>query len=52
MACCFQCNNHKGNRTPQEAGMTLARQPRQVSIHTKHKLLAADSRGWDKYLFA
>ena len=52
VACCFPCNNHKGNRTPQEAGMTLARQPRQVSLHAKHKLLAADSRGWDKYLFA
>src|SRR5664279_6635585 len=50
VACCFPCNNHKGHRTPQEAGMTLARQPRQVSLHAKHKLLAADSRGWDKYL--
>ena len=52
VACCFPCNNHKGNRTPQEAGMTLARQPRQVSIHAKHKLLAADSQAWHKYLFA
>ena len=48
----FPCNNHKGNRTPQEAGMALARQPRQVSLHAKHKLLAADSQAWDKYLFA
>ena len=52
VAACFPCNNRKRNKTPAEAGMTLARQPRQVSIHTRHKLLAADSRAWDKYLFA
>ena len=27
VACCMKCNNRKGNRTPQEAGMTLIRQP-------------------------
>jgi hypothetical protein len=32
--------------------MVLARQPRQISIHAKHKLLAGDARTWDKYLFA
>jgi hypothetical protein len=52
VAACFPCNNRKRNKTPAEAGMTLARQPRQVSIHARHKLLAADSRAWDKYLFA
>ena len=52
VACCFACNNKKGDRTPQEAGMVLARQPRQISIHAKHKLLAGDSHTWDKYLFA
>lgn len=52
VACCFPCNNKKGNRTPQEAGMELSKQPRQVSIHAKHRLMAGDSVVWDKYLFA
>ena len=51
VACCFSSNNRKGDRTPQEAGMVLAKQPRQISIHAKHKLLAGDARTWDKYLF-
>src|SRR5205823_1597385 len=42
VACCFPCNNRKGNRTPAEAGMALAKQPRQISIHAKHRLLAGD----------
>jgi 5-methylcytosine-specific restriction endonuclease McrA len=48
----FACNNKKGDRTPQEAGMVLARQPRQIGIHARHKLLAGDAHTWDKYLFA
>lgn len=51
VACCFPCNNHKGNRTPQEAGMALTRQPRQISIHAKHRLMIGDEQIWDKYLF-
>src|SRR5437762_4360627 len=27
VACCHGCNNKKGNRTPEEAGMKLARAP-------------------------
>ena len=30
VACCHPCNNRKGSRTPEEAGMKLARQPRPV----------------------
>jgi 5-methylcytosine-specific restriction endonuclease McrA len=51
VASCFSCNNLKGDRTPREAGMTLARQPRQLSIHAKHRLLAGDMQEWDRYLF-
>jgi 5-methylcytosine-specific restriction endonuclease McrA len=51
VACCFPCNNRKGNRTPVEAGMVLAKAPRQVSIHAKHKMLAGDQAVWDRYLF-
>ena len=28
VCCCLKCNNKKGNRTPQEAGMSLRRHPR------------------------
>jgi 5-methylcytosine-specific restriction endonuclease McrA len=52
VACCFACNNRKGDRTPQEAGMVLVKVPRQIGVHAKHRLLASDSKAWDKYLFA
>jgi 5-methylcytosine-specific restriction endonuclease McrA len=52
VACCFACNNRKGNRTPQEAAMSLLRAPRQISIHAKHKLLSGDQEGWAEFLFA
>lgn len=48
---CKKCNNRKRDRTPQEAGMVLAKQPRQISIHAKHRLLASDQESWEKYLF-
>ena len=51
VACCFGCNNRKGNRTPVEAGMMLAKQPRQVGAHAKHRLMAGNADVWDKYLF-
>jgi len=52
VASCFRCNNKKGNRTPQEAGMTLLRPPLPIGVHAKHRLLAGDDHGvWDKYLF-
>lgn len=51
VACCFSCNNRKGNRTPAEAGLTLMKTPRQIGIHAKHRLLAGDQKAWEKYLF-
>jgi len=51
VACCFPCNNRKGNRTPQEAGMVLAKQPRQITIHTKHRLMIGDESTWERYMF-
>lgn len=51
---CTACNNRKGSRTPEEAKMKLARQPRPFSLHTSRHLMRmlgnADSR-WRKYLF-
>jgi len=49
---CFRCNNKKGDRTPEEAGMKLRRKPRKPSYFT---LLFAtrkipDER-WKEFLF-
>ena len=51
VACCLPCNNRKGNRTPQEAGMVLAKPPRQISIHAKRRLMAGNETAWNQYLF-
>lgn len=54
VACCHPCNNRKGNRTPEEAGMKLLRPPRPFSLHTSRhlmRLLAKSDEQWKKYLF-
>ncbi|PYT21636.1 MAG: HNH endonuclease [Acidobacteria bacterium] len=54
VACCHHCNNRKGNRTPEEAGMRLVRQPRPFSLHTSRhimRLLGKSDEQWRKYLF-
>jgi len=54
VACCNPCNNRKGSRTPEEAGMKLARQPRPFSLHTSRHLMRLLGKGddqWRKYLF-
>jgi 5-methylcytosine-specific restriction endonuclease McrA len=54
VACCHHCNNRKGNRTPEEAGMRLARAPRPFSLHTSRhlmRLLGKSDDQWRKYLF-
>ena len=54
VACCHPCNNRKGSRTPEEAGMKLARAPRPFSLHTSRhlmRLLAKSDNQWQKYLF-
>src|SRR4051794_37735295 len=54
VACCHFCNNRKGNRTPEEAGMKLLRQPRPFSLHTSRHLMRMMGKGdaqWRKYLF-
>jgi 5-methylcytosine-specific restriction endonuclease McrA len=51
VACCHSCNNRKGNRTPAEARMSLARQPKHFGVHARHKLLSQGSELWGKYLF-
>src|SRR3974390_2481526 len=54
VACCHPCNNRKGSRTPDEAGMKLAPQPRPFSLHTSRHLMRMLGKGdaqWRKYLF-
>lgn len=54
VACCHECNNRKGNRTPEEADMRLVRPPRPFSLHTSRhlmRLLARSDEQWQKYLF-
>ncbi len=54
VACCHPCNNRKGSRTPEEAGMKLARAPRPFSLHTSRHLIRLLGKGdeqWRKYLF-
>ena len=54
VACCYRCNNQKGSRTPEEAGMKLARLPRPFSLHTSRHLMRLLAKGedqWRKYLF-
>jgi len=54
VACCYQCNNHKGDRTPEEAGLHLVRRPRPFTLHTSRQLMRLIGRQdekWRKYLF-
>lgn len=54
VACCHECNNRKGSRTPEEANMRLARVPRPFSLHTSRhliRLLGRSEDQWRKYLF-
>jgi 5-methylcytosine-specific restriction endonuclease McrA len=54
VACCHPCNNLKGDRTPEEAGLRLLRPPRPFTLHTSRQLMRmmgkSDER-WRKYLF-
>ncbi len=54
VACCHPCNNRKGNRLPEEAGMKLLRRPRSFTVHTSRQLMRMMGRSdeaWRKYLF-
>jgi 5-methylcytosine-specific restriction endonuclease McrA len=54
VACCYTCNNKKGSRTPEEAGLKLLRAPRPFSLHTNRhlmRMLAKSDNLWKKYLF-
>jgi 5-methylcytosine-specific restriction endonuclease McrA len=49
---CDKCNNKKGNRTPEEAGMRLRSRPRRPSNLTFiRQLVSKGDEVWKKYLF-
>ena len=51
---CLRCNVHKGNRTPREAGMLLARQPRRPLsgplFEAQRQMASGGHREWAKYV--
>jgi 5-methylcytosine-specific restriction endonuclease McrA len=54
VAACRECNAHKADRTPMEAGMKLLRQPRRVTILTSRAFMRQTGIGeekWRKYLY-
>src|SRR6202050_4784748 len=54
VACCYRCNNRKGDRTPEKAGFRLARRPRPFTLHTSRqlmRLIGHKDEKWRKYLF-
>jgi 5-methylcytosine-specific restriction endonuclease McrA len=54
VACCYACNNQKGDRTPEEAGLKLQRRPRPFTLHTSRqlmRLIGHRDEKWRKYLF-
>ena len=54
VACCHRCNNLKGDRLPEEAGLKLRRTPRPFTLHTSRqimRMLGRSDERWRKYLF-
>ena len=54
VACCHNCNNLKGDRHPEEAGLKLLRPPRPFTLHTSRqimRMLGRSDERWRKYLF-
>lgn len=53
MVCaCVRCNNRKGDRTPEEAGMPLLKRPtRPTHIHFIQRYIGVSDHRWRQYLF-
>ena len=55
VASCHACNQKKGDRTPEEAGMTLIHRPLPATINTGRfilKQLGAEVNEWAKFLWS
>jgi 5-methylcytosine-specific restriction endonuclease McrA len=49
---CVRCNNKKGDRIPEEAGMALFRRPKAPHFFTVvHSFIKIPDRRWKQYLF-
>jgi 5-methylcytosine-specific restriction endonuclease McrA len=49
---CLKCNNKKGNRTPEQAGMKLLRKPRRPNhIMFIQRFVGVSDKRWKPYLF-
>jgi len=54
VAACGPCNRRKDDKTPEQAGMTLLRRPRAMTIHTARsmmRLAGHTEESWQKYLY-
>jgi len=52
VAACQECNNKKGQRTPEQAQMVLARKPRRPNhITFIQQIIGIDDFHWKRYLF-
>ncbi len=49
---CVNCNNRKGDRSPERAGITLTRRPvRPTHIHFIQRYIGVSDQRWRRYLF-
>jgi 5-methylcytosine-specific restriction endonuclease McrA len=54
VTCCRSCNNRKGDRSPEGAGMRLLRRPQAYNLHVNRQIiryLGRADEAWRKYLF-
>ncbi len=52
VSACLKCNNKKGDRTPEQAGMALLRPPKRPNHLTYiQRFVGANESGWRRYVF-
>ena len=54
VASCRACNNRKGSRSPEDAGMRLLKRPQAYNLHVNRQITRSLGRAdatWRKYLF-
>lgn len=52
VSACTKCNNHKGDHSPKEAGLTLIRRPKKPHFFTfVNSLITISDVKWRRYLF-
>jgi 5-methylcytosine-specific restriction endonuclease McrA len=54
VASCRSCNNRKGDRSPEDAGLRLLKRPQAYNLHVNRQIiryLGRTDEAWRKYLF-